>query len=503
MIGRNLISVFFINILFFSAQIQAETIRSGPLKLTCQLDNQQGMLSCDYRFNVPMPPAMDISVKMGSVPLSLSGKETYPWDNATTVILFLVDTSDPGREAAVRKIASDINQFLDTSNGIHKFGLYSFDKDLVQLAAIGSSKQEIIDAAKKLHATGKTTELYRNVISAINILDNIDADRKSIFLFSDGLAEDKAYFQNDVVKSAQDADVIINSFGYPRSVSQSVSLQTIRRLSEETHGKYIETDNSFSLPNNFAADLFSTIDNGGKFSVKIPGKLEASSNKIPVLDINIETKDKQLSVQYPYPKNLIIPVKETVRIESAPAPASTTPTQQQVKIITQKQSDTDINYWFWYGIPILLLIILIAIMIFFFIVTFKQTKKSAKSHANQMEFKPFAYLVTQDEKKLRYAITRTTWRIGRGRDNEMILHDNSVSRRHAEIHRDQGDVFTLYDLDSLNGVFVDGERINKRVLHEGNIIEIGDVCLRFTLMSSEYSVEESTIMQNTRAPLAH
>jgi len=119
------------------------------------------------------------------------------------------------------------------------------------------------------------------------------------------------------------------------------------------------------------------------------------------------------------------------------------------------------------------------------------------------EVKPYGFLITQDETKARYPITRTTCRLGRSKNNEITLRDSSVSRRHAEIHRDQGDEFTLIDLNSLNGVFVNNEKIGRYKLKEGDIVEIGDVNLRFTLMPTDYQSEESTEIQDTRVPSVH
>ena len=128
------------------------------------------------------------------------------------------------------------------------------------------------------------------------------------------------------------------------------------------------------------------------------------------------------------------------------------------------------------------------------------TRSGAKQPPPQEQFKPYAYLIAQDEKATRYPITRTTWRIGRSRDNEMTLDDNSVSRRHAEIQRLGSGKFMLYDLDSLNGVFVNEQKISKHKLSEGDIIEIGDFYLRFTQHPSDFQLSEDTVMLKTKAP---
>ena len=54
----------------------------------------------------------------------------------------------------------------------------------------------------------------------------------------------------------------------------------------------------------------------------------------------------------------------------------------------------------------------------------------------------------------------TTWsRAGRHPDSEIFLDDVTVSRRHAEFHRD-GDAFTVSDVGSLNGTYVNRDRID-------------------------------------------
>ena len=84
------------------------------------------------------------------------------------------------------------------------------------------------------------------------------------------------------------------------------------------------------------------------------------------------------------------------------------------------------------------------------------------------DVKPLAYLITQEEKSKSYPITSSTWRIGRSRDNEMTLADNSISRRHAEIQRESDGKFVLYDRGSSNGVFINNKKIAKSTIIDKN-----------------------------------
>jgi pSer/pThr/pTyr-binding forkhead associated (FHA) protein len=68
--------------------------------------------------------------------------------------------------------------------------------------------------------------------------------------------------------------------------------------------------------------------------------------------------------------------------------------------------------------------------------------------------------------------------IGRNPDNDLFLDDVTVSRRHAEIRR-RGDGFSIHDLGSLNGTYVNRERVEETVLAAGDELQIGKFRLVF------------------------
>ncbi len=77
-----------------------------------------------------------------------------------------------------------------------------------------------------------------------------------------------------------------------------------------------------------------------------------------------------------------------------------------------------------------------------------------------------------------YVIKSGLANIGRDANNDIILNDDAVSRQHARLRFENGD-FYLTDLDSLNHTFVNGERITRRVLSDGDRIQIGSMVLSF------------------------
>lgn len=62
--------------------------------------------------------------------------------------------------------------------------------------------------------------------------------------------------------------------------------------------------------------------------------------------------------------------------------------------------------------------------------------------------------------------------VGRDPKNDIVLDDRRVSRRHAEVRLRLGR-YTLYDLQSTNGTFVNGRRIAEMVLSDQDRITIG------------------------------
>jgi predicted component of type VI protein secretion system len=68
--------------------------------------------------------------------------------------------------------------------------------------------------------------------------------------------------------------------------------------------------------------------------------------------------------------------------------------------------------------------------------------------------------------------------IGRHSTNDIPLPDRTVSKRHAVIGRVRGQA-VVKDLDSRNGTYVNGQKVEKAILACGDRLKIGSVMLRF------------------------
>jgi pSer/pThr/pTyr-binding forkhead associated (FHA) protein len=79
--------------------------------------------------------------------------------------------------------------------------------------------------------------------------------------------------------------------------------------------------------------------------------------------------------------------------------------------------------------------------------------------------------------KTLYPLTGSTM-IGRSPDSTIRIQDPVVSRHHARVSCQDG-IWAVEDLGSANGIFFDGNRVDKMVLTPGDAFQIGDTTFRF------------------------
>ncbi len=476
--------------LLLSAAALADPAAAGaePLRARCSIV-EPSTLSCDFRLADPAD-VLGVQVSAGGVPLTQATWDPYPTPRSLTAVLLLVDSSGSGRQLYAAQAAEDLTAVLEAAPGHVRFGLASFDSELSLAAPIGESRTVIRDAAKQLKATDRPTELYRDAIDAIRALAATPADRRGLLLLSDGVAEDRAYFHQDVVNAAETHGVTIVAFGYPRSPAQTVALQTLRRLSEDTGGTFLTADANGRVAREAIPGVFRALDGGGSLRADLSPALAAGvsgSSKVRVIvQTSRGTVEGQPLVELPArPTGTTAPgsgVGTAGAVQAQPPPTAGAPpvrvgppdptpsrTVQQGHgsalspglFLGGGATAVALLVWLWWR---------------------RAPRRSAQRTGGET---PAGYLHFRDQPEREgFAVVGSTVRIGRQRDNDLVLEDTSVSRHHAEIHRGADGSLTLVDLDSLNGVFVNERQIKSAGLSDGDSVEIGDVRLAFTHQAS-------------------
>jgi diguanylate cyclase (GGDEF)-like protein len=106
------------------------------------------------------------------------------------------------------------------------------------------------------------------------------------------------------------------------------------------------------------------------------------------------------------------------------------------------------------------------------------------------------YAPSSNQLGKRFSLSDGTMRIGRGAENDVVLHSDSVSRRHARVEARAGS-YHLVDTRSTNGTYVNDELVTDRRLSRGDQIKIGDTILKFLSGADLESQYHETIYRMT------
>ncbi|REG32328.1 FHA domain-containing protein [Archangium gephyra] len=108
-----------------------------------------------------------------------------------------------------------------------------------------------------------------------------------------------------------------------------------------------------------------------------------------------------------------------------------------------------------------------------------EMNRPRKVAAVEAEDAPHLLVVSAELKGQEFACIRTEMRIGRTDDNDIAIDHRSLSRTHAKLVREDSGEWRIIDMQSANGMAVNGESYAQASLAHGDLIELGHVKLRF------------------------
>jgi pSer/pThr/pTyr-binding forkhead associated (FHA) protein len=89
--------------------------------------------------------------------------------------------------------------------------------------------------------------------------------------------------------------------------------------------------------------------------------------------------------------------------------------------------------------------------------------------------------------------------IGRHLSNDLVFHEEFLSRYHAEIINEDGS-YVLYDKNSTSGTFVNGKNIDKCILNSGDLISFANINIMFLNNNAKIQIKATGTTQNLRNP---
>jgi pSer/pThr/pTyr-binding forkhead associated (FHA) protein len=100
-----------------------------------------------------------------------------------------------------------------------------------------------------------------------------------------------------------------------------------------------------------------------------------------------------------------------------------------------------------------------------------------------------AYLIVNSQV---FPLTKEITTIGRKLDNDLVIQDILVSRKHAEIRFEDGQFF-IFDLDSTGGTYLNNKKVTEAKLFSGDLIMISNIPLMFIDESKSLEADSAAI----------
>jgi len=384
------------------------------------------------------------------------------------------------------------------SDAVTQTGIFGLGRDLVQISLFGDQSTLVaLDRMDRYNMQGdvaKSSFIVQNLSEVLNKhLLPVQAKRKVIVLFTDGGDDNRTDATwttrlEGLITQCKEKDVAVYVVAFAQEKSAwDKNYPWLKDLTSRTGGLMVAaTVNEERLLPAEQARIVPSFTSGGKVTVdlaKLAGK-------------------KQWQVRLVTPTNapFFVPAaKQAVPAVKVPDPnkpdvIKPDPNKQDITKIDQiKVTPWYLNPWIWaaVAVPCFLLLILVALLIF--------RKKpepvsplvmtpDEPTHIIAPQFaapavggarKPLAWLEMMDAEGSREAISTTNLRIGRGKDNDLVLSNKSVSSHHCVIQQARDGTWSINDLKSGNGVYVNDRRVEHNKILDGDVVELGEVKMRF------------------------
>jgi signal transduction histidine kinase len=114
------------------------------------------------------------------------------------------------------------------------------------------------------------------------------------------------------------------------------------------------------------------------------------------------------------------------------------------------------------------------------------SRPAAWARAGSARIVPSLFVIRGNDQGARFELDTDVLTVGRDSTNGIQLHDTEVSRRHAELRREDRSL-VIADLGSSNGTFVNGRRVETQSLASGDQLQLGSTLLLFTAPDEDSS----------------
>lgn len=439
--------------------------------------------------------------------------------------LIVVDTSNPARAATVAKGVAFVGEFMAGLPVQDKAAVFTLARDLTEVSTFGSSPADVAKGLSGIKPAGDaslTTLIHTNLREGLGKLVERKEPRKALLLLTDGKDETpggaaaQEIEKTKLIEAARSAGVVIHTLGYAEKADDQVFFAGLKEISGQTDGLFRAAAlDGKDLPAGTGEILNGVMHGAGTARVdlsKLPEPsalvvtVKTASGREAVLDVPKEQVEAAL--KEPEAVAPVAPGKDP-EVEEAPPEVPdadrVAPPQETVPdSVAAKKAG--VPPWVWAVAGLVLLILLAALMMVRASRRRAAEEAQAAEEARRLEEEriahqtrladearrsaeltkkaeapPLAWLEMCDAQQTRHPIRMASLKIGRGQHNDFVLRNDSVSGNHCVLNSNRDGEWSITDLNSGNGVVVNGQPVAQATLRHGDVIELGDLKMRFLL----------------------
>lgn len=369
------------------------------------------------------PDNLELSEDGRLVPSEDVELKTFSTAQRGVAWVLVLDTS-PTMHDAIPSMKEAARTFLERADDWDEVAILTIGADVALSAPFKADRAEVLQSIDALEAssTPNPTRRLDAIHAAIDLIREADSQRRGVVLvFSDGSSDDSTQSVETVAThaagEAQQGRVLVYTIGYATGFGDS-GIEDMRRLAQLTTAKHWQAREDARIEDEFYGDLWAHV--GGSYVVRFKTDLDGAPHEVRLV---VGGKDATRGVLYP-----------------------------------------DVGG----GIPGWALALVVAAALLAGALAWLRTRragrlvyKSGPEHGRAV--------------RLRHGVNR----IGQAGDNEIVIPQDTVSRRHAEIEV-TGSGAMLRDLESTNGTFVNDVAVEGACrLSSGDRVRIADVDLEY------------------------
>jgi hypothetical protein len=451
--------------------------------------------------------------------------------------MIVVDTSNPARAKTVATCVEFVRSFLTSLPKQDKVAVFALARDLSEVVPFDSMPEDRAKALTGIKPAGDaslTTLIHSNLRDGLGRLAERKEPRKAVMILTDGIDETpggpaaQEIEKKKLIDAAKSAGIAVHAVGYAESADDQKHFGALKEIAAQTDGLFVPTSlASKDTPSGTLSLLRGVMHGAGTVRIDLSKLAEpvaltvtakTAAGKTAVLQV---PREKVMEIVPPVvaPKTPEEPTKadkekaiadkaaaDQLAKEKELADQAAADKLAKEKEAADQAADKKKKIWIGVGSGVVLLVLIVALLMV------RASRKRAAEEVRlaeearmaeeeraaqearraeearrqaeetkKAEVAPLAWLEMCDAQQTRHPVRISSLKIGRGQHNDLTLRNDSVSGNHCVLNCNRDKEWSITDLNSGNGVVLNGERVMQAALRHGDVIELGELKMRFLL----------------------